>query len=61
MADAFLEKADRYMKDDVKAALKEAGYGHQTDGRGGLLVVLNSGAQVPFNVAVRQKVITFTR
>lgn len=61
VADAFLEKADRYMADDVKAALEEAGYGHQTDGLGGLLVVLNSGAQVPFNVAVRQKIITFTR
>ncbi|MGX0975208.1 hypothetical protein ACSSVY_000910 [Roseovarius sp. MBR-51] len=61
VADAFLERADRYMADDVMDALETAGYGHKPDGRGGLLVVLNGGAEVPFQVAVRQKIITFSR
>jgi len=61
VADAFLERADHYMAEDVKDALEAAGYGHKPDGRGGLLVVLNGGAQVPFQVAVRQKIITFSR
>lgn len=61
VADAFLERADRYMAEDVKDALEAAGYGHKSDGRGGLLVVFNSGTEVPFQVAVRQKIITFSK
>lgn len=61
VADAFLEQADRYMADDVMDALEDAGYGHKSNGKGGLLVVLNDGTEVPFQVAVRQKIITFSK
>ncbi|TMV08531.1 hypothetical protein FGK63_05230 [Ruegeria sediminis] len=59
--DAFLEQADRYMTDEVKDALEEAGYGWKPKPGGGLLVVLAGGQEVPFNVAVKQRIITFSQ
>ena len=59
LADAFNEKADRYMYDDIVTSLNEAGWHHMPDGRGGILVITEDGAQIPFQVAVREKIIRF--
>lgn len=61
LADKFMTQADRFMTEDVKAALEEAGYGWADDGQGGLRVVLAGGQQVSFEVAVKQKIITFSK
>lgn len=61
VADAFLEQADRYMPDAVKDALEDAGSQWQQGDNGRLFVVTEDGMRVPFNVAVRQQVIRFSR
>lgn len=59
MIDAFLEKADHYMPEDVSEALEMAGFNHKPDGSGGLLVVTDNGMEVPFRTAVRQQIVRF--
>lgn len=59
VASQFLEQADRYMGDEVIAALDEAGFEHRPDGKGGLIVITHDGMPVPFQVAVRQKIVRF--
>jgi hypothetical protein len=60
LRDDFLARSDRFMRDEVKAALTDAGYGFEDDGRGGLRVILVGGAAVPFYVAVRQGIVKFS-
>jgi hypothetical protein len=60
LRDDFLARSDRFMQDEVKAALTDAGYGFEDDGRGGLRVILAGGAAVPFYVAVRQGIVKFS-
>jgi len=55
----FLWQADRFMQDDVKAALDEAGYGWESDGKGRVIVVTNDFGKIPFEVAVHQGIIRF--
>ncbi|UWP91404.1 hypothetical protein K3X13_10010 [Aliiroseovarius crassostreae] len=60
VASQFMEQADRYMTEDVIVALDTAGFEHRPDGKGGLIVITNDGMQVPFQVAVRQKIVRFS-
>jgi hypothetical protein len=57
IADAFLEQADRYMPGDVTAALDEVGFAYRIEG--GRVFVNFDGQDVPWNIAVRQKLIKF--
>jgi hypothetical protein len=59
LTDAFYEQADRFMPNEVKAALDEAGYGWRDTPEG--LKVLVNGIEVSFNVAVKQRIVNFTR
>jgi hypothetical protein len=58
VANAFVENGDKYMPQDVKDALDEVGFDYQTGTNGRILVTIE-GAQVPWNVAVRQGLIKF--
>jgi hypothetical protein len=58
VAGVFLEHADRYMIDEVKAALDEVQFPYHMRGDGRLIVEIE-GAQVPWQVAVRQKMLRF--
>ncbi|MBO9452282.1 hypothetical protein J7426_18560 [Tropicibacter sp. R16_0] len=57
LAETYTAALDRFQTAEVMGALTEAGYGYQPDGRGGLIVVLNDGTEVPWSVAVRQGII----
>ncbi|WP_299789451.1 hypothetical protein [uncultured Marivita sp.] len=57
VADAFLEQADRYMPQDVTAALNEVGLPYRMDG--GRVFVNFDGQDVPWSIAVRQKLLKF--
>ena len=59
VADAFLEQADKFMTAEVEAALDDAGFKYRTDSNGGLIVITETGVEVPFQVAVRQKIVRF--
>jgi hypothetical protein len=60
MAEAYLPQMDRYEGDRVRSMLDDAGYGHETDSNGRIRVNIN-GASVAWDVAVKQKIITFSQ
>uniref|UniRef100_UPI003F6FC8B3 hypothetical protein n=1 Tax=Marivita sp. TaxID=2003365 RepID=UPI003F6FC8B3 len=60
MADAYLPQMDRYEGDRVRAMLTDAGYDHTTDGKGRVRVNID-GASVGWDVAVQQRIITFSQ
>ncbi len=60
MADAYLPAMDRYEGSRVKAMLTEAGY-QFADRPGGGVNVLVNGQPISWEVAVKQKIITFSR
>lgn len=60
MADAYLPAMDRYEGSRVKAMLTEAGY-QFADRPGGGVDVLVNGQPISWEVAVKQKIITFSR
>lgn len=60
MADAYLPAMDRYEGSRVKAMLTEAGYQFADRPGGGVNVMVN-GQPVSWEVAVKQKIITFSR
>ena len=59
VADSFMERADVYMKDDVKDALDEAGFSYRDHGQG-LLIITEEGIEMSFQVAVRQGIVNFS-
>jgi hypothetical protein len=61
IAGQFMEQADHYMQEDVMVALNAAGFEHRSDGRGGLIVITNSGLDMSFQVAVREGIVTFSK
>ena len=52
IADAFVEQADRYMPNDVKAALDQAGIPYRSDGKGGLVIRLGK-TEMSYGIAVK--------
>ena len=60
MAQAYLPQMDRYEGDRVRSMLDAAGYGYETDSNGSIRVNIN-GASVAWDVAVKQKIITFSQ
>lgn len=60
MADAYLPHMDRYEGARVRELLTDAGW-RFTDRPGGGINVIVNGQQVSFEVAVKQKIITFSR
>lgn len=60
MADAYLPAMDRYEGSRVKAMLTEAGYQFADRPGGGVNVLIN-GQPISWEVAVKQKIITFSR
>ncbi|MCD1625806.1 hypothetical protein K7H22_07385 [Seohaeicola saemankumensis] len=60
MAEAYLPAMDRYEGARVKAMLTEAGWQFSEKAGGGINVIVH-GTQVPWEVAVKQKIITFSR
>lgn len=60
MAEAYLPAMDRYEGARVKAMLNEAGWQFAEKAGGGINVIVH-GTQVPWEVAVKQKIITFSR
>ena len=60
MADAYLPAMDRYEGSRVKAMLAEAGYQFADRPGGGVNVMVN-GQPISWEVAVKQKIITFSR
>ncbi|OAN69141.1 hypothetical protein A8B83_16490 [Rhodobacteraceae bacterium EhC02] len=60
MADAYLPAMDRYEGSRVKAMLTEAGYQFADRPGGGVNVMVN-GQPISWEVAVKQKIITFSR
>ncbi len=60
MADAYLPQMDRYESARVRDMLTEAGYQFADKPGGGLFVMVN-GTPVSWEVAVKQKIITFSR
>jgi hypothetical protein len=60
MADAYLPAMDRYDGSRVKAMLTEAGYQFADRPGGGVNVMVN-GQPISWEVAVKQKIITFSR
>jgi hypothetical protein len=58
IAASFVESGDKYMPQDVKDALDEVGFDYETGPNGRILVRID-GYPVPWNVAVRQGLITF--
>jgi hypothetical protein len=59
VAGEYLAKADRYDTDHMKELLTEAGYDFEDAPEGGLRVRL-AGTSVPWEVAVKQQIITFS-
>jgi hypothetical protein len=60
MAEAYLPAMDRYEGSRVKAMLTEAGYQFADRPGGGVNVMVN-GQPISWEVAVKQKIITFSR
>jgi hypothetical protein len=60
MADAYIPQMDRYEGARVREMLTEAGYQFADKPGGGLFVMVN-GTPVSWEVAVKQKIITFSR
>jgi hypothetical protein len=60
LVEDFYTQADRFMPEETRAALTEAGYGYE-DTPEGLRVILNTGTKVSFAVAVKQGIIKFSR
>lgn len=60
MAEAYLPSMDRYESGRVKELLTAAGY-EFADKRGGGINIIVSGQPIPWDVAVKQKIITFSR
>ncbi len=58
LASTFYERADKFMPEETRAALTEAGYGFEETPTG--LKVLINGTPVSFDVAVKQQIIKFT-
>lgn len=52
IADAFVEQADRYMPNDVKAALDQAGIPYRDNGKGGLIIRLGK-TEMSYGIAVK--------
>ena len=52
IADAFIEQADRYIPNDVKAALDQAGIPYRDNGKGGLIIKLGK-TEMSYSVAVK--------
>lgn len=59
LTDSFYEQADRFMPEETRAALTEAGFSWRDTPEG--LKVLVNGTPVSFNVAVKQQIVRFTR
>jgi hypothetical protein len=57
MATSFYESADKFMPEETRQALTDAGFDYR-DGPDGLKVMVN-GVPVSFNVAVKQQIIKF--
>jgi hypothetical protein len=60
MAEAYLTQMDRYAGDDAREMLADAGYAFADKPDGGLHVVID-GSKVSWEVAVKQKIITFSK
>ncbi|EAQ45632.1 hypothetical protein MED193_08263 [Roseobacter sp. MED193] len=60
MADAYLPQMDRYETSRVRDMLTDAGYQFADKPGGGLFVMVN-GTPVSWEVAVKQKIVTFSR
>ena len=60
LADAYVAKMDRFEGDYVKEMLTDAGYAFEGDASTGIRVNVR-GTMVPWEVAVKQKIITFSR
>ncbi|WP_425081274.1 hypothetical protein [Ruegeria arenilitoris] len=60
MADQFAERMDVFAPDDVLDACNDAGIPVSSDGNGRLLLTLPNVGQVPFQVAVRQGLISLS-
>ena len=59
LRDSFYEQADKFMPDETKAALTEAGFDFR-DGADGLKVIVG-GMEVSFGVAVKQGIVKFVK
>ena len=57
LASSFYERADKFMPNETRAALTQAGFEYQESADG--LKVMVGGTQVSFNVAVKQGIVRF--
>lgn len=60
MAESYLPQMDRYETDRVQDLLTAAGYQFEAKPEGGLHVIVN-GSKISWDVAVKQRVITFSQ
>ena len=59
MAESYLPQMDRYETDRVQDLLTAAGYQFEAKPEGGLYVIVN-GSKISWDVAVKQRIITFS-